>query len=71
MEFGRGQRNGMNWATLAVRYNPAYELNELIRATGSGEVTNGKKGAIKREKRMCRSTREIPAKRIFKPQNSF
>ncbi len=30
MEFGRGQRSGMNRATLAVRYNPAYELNEQI-----------------------------------------
>ena len=43
MELWRGQRNGMNRATLAVRYNPAYELNELIRATGPGEVTNGER----------------------------
>ena len=43
MELGRGQRNGMNRATLAVRNNPAYELNELIRATGPGEVTNGER----------------------------
>ena len=28
MELGIGQRNGMTRATLAVRYNPAYELNE-------------------------------------------
>jgi len=31
IESGRGQRNGMNRATLAVRYNPAYELNERIK----------------------------------------
>jgi hypothetical protein len=43
MELGRGQRNGMNRATLAVRYNPAYELNELIRATDSGEARTGKR----------------------------
>ena len=30
MESVRGQRNGMNRATLAVRYIPAYELNERI-----------------------------------------
>ena len=28
---GEGQRNGMNRATLAARYNPAYELNERIK----------------------------------------
>ena len=70
MELGRCQRNGMNRATLAVRYNPAYELNELIKRPVPVRHERGK-GAIKRGKRMCRGTGEIPAKRTFKPLNSF
>ena len=70
MEFERGQCNGMNRATLDVRYNPAYELNEQIERPVQVRHERGK-GAIKREKRMCRGTGEIPTKRSFKPQKSF
>ncbi len=42
MELGRGQRNGMNRATLAVRYKPAYELNEQIERPVPVRLRTGK-----------------------------
>lgn len=48
-ELGRGQRNGINRATLVVRYNPAYELNELIKRPVPVRLRTGKGGDKARE----------------------
>ena len=54
-EIGAGHRiRGREGTTLAAQVNPAYELSERTKATGSGEYANGKRERWKRVKRMCR-----------------